>query len=78
MNIISDNINKKIGLKIKFERQKQNLSQESLGLASNVSRNNIGLIERGEISPTIETLDKIAHALNISLSELVNTTKVDL
>ena len=78
MNILNSCTNKKIGLKIKFERQKNNMSQETLAVLSDISTTGLGNIERGTNSPTIETLDKIAHALNISLSELVDITKVDL
>jgi transcriptional regulator with XRE-family HTH domain len=37
-----------------------------------VDRTYIGTIERGEKSPTLNTIDKIANALGISKSELFN------
>ncbi len=73
-----NNISDKIGLKIKLLRMKQNLSQEELGAKASVSATSIGSIERGQSSPTIETLDKIAAALNIELKELVDVSKIDL
>lgn len=71
-------ISKKIGLKIKLLRNKAGISQEELGFRADISKTQIGLIERGESSPTIDTLDKIAHALNISIVDLVDVTKIDL
>jgi transcriptional regulator with XRE-family HTH domain len=71
-------ISKKIGLKIKLLRNKIGISQEELGFRANISKTQIGLIERGESSPTIDTLDQIAHALDISLVDLVDTSKIDL
>lgn len=36
-----------------------------------VHRNHVGLIERGEISPSFDTLAKLADALGVKSSELV-------
>ncbi len=71
-------INNKICLKVKFERLKRNLSQEELAFQANLNKNTIGKIERGEVSPTIETLEKLAEAFGIEFLELVDVSKVDL
>ena len=71
-------INKKIALKVKFERLKKNLSQEELALEAGLSRNAIWKIETGRVSPTVETLDKIAKALGLDFSTLVDISKVEL
>lgn len=71
-------INKKICLKIKIERIKRNLSQEQLAELANLNRNTIGKIEREEVSPTIETVEKITEAFNMTFLELVNVEKVEL
>ncbi len=68
----------KIGLKIKLERTKRKLSQEKLGELSGLSKTHIGDIERGTTIPSIETLNKIAIALDIKLVELIDVSKVDL
>lgn len=73
-----ENINKIIGKKIKLERIKRDLSQDRLGEIANISKNFVGAVERGESSPTIETLAKIANAFEISLSDLVDVSKVDI
>ena len=73
-----NNINNKIGLKIKLLRTKLKLSQEELAERAELSKNSIGAIERGTSSPTIETLDRVAKALEVSLPELVDTSRIDL
>ncbi len=52
--------------------------KEKLTELSKLSKNSIGAIERGESSPSIETLNKIAKALNVELKELVDVTRIDL
>ena len=72
------NLNEKIGIKIRILRIKLKFSQEKLAELSELSKNSIGTIERGKSSPSIETLDRIARALNIELKELVDVSKIDL
>ena len=74
----NDRISAKIGLKIVLERTKRKLSQEKLAEMSELSKNSLGAIERGTSSPSIDTLDRIAAALEIELSELVKVKSVDL
>ena len=74
----NDKISAKIGLKIVLERTKRRLSQEKLAELSDLSKNSLGAIERGTSSPSIDTLDRIATALEIELSELVKVKSVDL
>ena len=74
----NDKISAKIGLKIVLERTKRKLSQEKLAELSDLSKNSLGAIERGTSSPSIDTLDRIAAALEIELSELVKVKSVDL
>ena len=69
---------KKICLKIQLERQKRKLSQEQLAISAELNRNTIGKIERGEVSPTVYTLEKIANVFGISFNELTDISKVDL
>lgn len=73
-----DDINKKMGLKVKLERIRMGISQEKLAEKANLSKNSVGAIERGESSPTIETLDRLAKAFNIQLHELTNVSQMNL
>ena len=75
---INDKVSKKIGVKIKLLRNKIGISQEELGFKAELNKNSIGAIERGESSPTIDTLDQIAKALDITLVDLVDVSKIDL
>ncbi|WP_416826572.1 helix-turn-helix domain-containing protein [Ectobacillus polymachus] len=59
----------KIGSTIKTERMKNGLSQADLAQQSNLHKNFIGMVERGQRGPTISSLQKICFALGISLAE---------
>ena len=57
---------------VKRLREKTGLSQEKLARLADVSNNTIINIEaEKQNNPTIETLKKIAKALNISIEELI-------
>lgn len=62
---------KKLGLKIKDERIKAKLTQQSLAEAVDLSPVFIGQIERGERKLSLESLIKIANVLNCSIDSLV-------
>ena len=58
--------------KVKQLREKLDLSQEKLARLSDVSNNTIINIEAGkQDNPTIDTLKKVAKALNVSVEELI-------
>jgi transcriptional regulator with XRE-family HTH domain len=57
---------------IKYYRNLEGLSQEALALSAGLNPAFMGHIERSLKCPTIDTLNKIASALNISLSELLD------
>lgn len=61
---------KLIGQRIRNYRLQQRFSQEKLAELAGCHPTYIGQIERGEKNATIESIEKIASALNISLSEL--------
>jgi transcriptional regulator with XRE-family HTH domain len=64
---------KVLGARIRSLREKQNISQAQLAYECELSREYIGLVERGVYSPTITTLWAIADALSISVEELVSS-----
>ena len=78
MNKKISEINRKIGIRIRVARLDNKISQEKLAELSDLNKNTIGSIERGEISPTIETLYKISEAIGIELHDLVNITKINI
>ena len=61
---------KLFGERIKTLRQRANLSQDQLADKIQRAINTVSNIERGTVSPKIETISLIASALNVELSEL--------
>jgi len=59
-----------IGDRIREFRKKKGLSQEELAHRANLNTAHLGQIERGEKSPTLDSIEKIAIALDITLEEL--------
>lgn len=64
------NINVQLGMRIRYLRKKKGMSQEDLALESGVNKNYLSDVERGSRNPTIVVIEKIATALEISLSTL--------
>jgi len=58
----------KFGNKVRKERTKLGLSQERLAAKAGVHRTYIGMIERAEKNITLESIEKVAKALNLKLS----------
>jgi transcriptional regulator with XRE-family HTH domain len=61
-----------VGDKLREIRLSKKISQENLSLESDVPRNVIGRIERGEVNTSIVTLLRICNALKINIKELFN------
>ena len=74
----TNQINIKIGIKIRLERTKRGISQEKLAKLAGINKNSIGAIERGVSSPSIDTIAKIADAFGLQFNELTDISKVDL
>ena len=62
---------KNLGINIKSERLRKNLTQEKLAELTNISRNSVSLIETGKINPTILKLVDIAKVLEIDINVLL-------
>lgn len=61
----------RVGNNIRQFRTEVGLSQEKLAFASNLDRTYIGSVERGERNISVINLQKIATALNTTLSNLL-------
>ncbi|MBU3065904.1 XRE family transcriptional regulator [Nocardia sp. NEAU-G5] len=59
------------GSNVRRRREEAKLTLEQLSIQSSVSRAMLSKVERGEKSPTIGVASKIAHALDVSLSDLI-------
>lgn len=64
-----------IGLNVRKAREAEGISQFDLALESDLHRNMIDLIERGQTMPTVFTIYKISEALKIEFSELLKDVK---
>lgn len=69
---MKSDVNIAFGKRVAELRRKTGLSQEHFAFKCGVDRTYIGTIERGEKSPTLNTIVKIANALGITKSELFN------
>ena len=65
------------GIKVRFGeavrrlRRQRRLSQEALADLAGINRSYLGEVERGQVTPSLETIDKIAHALGKPLAEVI-------
>ena len=65
-----DTLKYKVGHKIKTLRKEKNFTQEQLAEKAGISVDFLSLIERGKNAPSLESLEKLATALKISVKEL--------
>lgn len=62
---------KTVGEAIAEARQRRGLTQEVLSGLADIGRTHLSAIERGERKPTLETLWRLASALDMRPSQLV-------
>ncbi|MDT0381454.1 helix-turn-helix transcriptional regulator [Streptomyces sp. DSM 42041] len=60
-----------VGDRIRTLRMHANLTQEHLGERAGVDRQQVNRIEQGHVSPRLDTLLRLADALDVHLSDLV-------
>jgi len=70
-----EKVYKDLGKKIREIRKKKKFTQEELAWKTGVSPNFIGLIERGQKSPSLETLIKIGEVLEVPVSTFFENLK---
>jgi len=61
----------KFGRRIKQIRENKHISQDLLGEMCGLHRTYIGMIERAERNVSIQTIQKLADALGISICDLL-------
>ena len=64
-------LSRSIGIRIKAARRHRQLTQAELARRSGIARANIARLEAGVHSPTVPTLKRVAHALGVTFSRLV-------
>ncbi|MBS4429717.1 XRE family transcriptional regulator [Pectobacterium punjabense] len=62
------------GIVLKRQRLASGLSQEQLGLNSNLDRTFISLLERGQRQPSLTSIIMLSKSLNISPAEFLTLT----
>lgn len=74
---MKSNINIIFGKRVPELRNEQHISQEELAFRCGIHRTYIGAIERGEKSPTLNTIEKIAKGLNVQIIQLWEVKQID-
>lgn len=66
------------GIALRKQRKRSSISQEELALEAGIQRNFVSLIELGRNQPSITTIFKLADALSIKPSKLVQLADDEL
>ena len=61
-----------VGPKLRELREAAKLTQEDLAHEAGISTSTLSRIERGTYQPRLDTLDKLAQALKVSVVELLS------
>lgn len=64
-------VSKEVGKKIKNIREKSGLTQAEVAKKAGINVNYFAVIERGEVSPSLEKVEKIAKALGVKSSDIL-------
>jgi transcriptional regulator with XRE-family HTH domain len=64
-------IRMRLGKAVKYRRKELEISQEELAERADLHRTYISDLERGKRNVSIEDIEKLANALNLSISELL-------
>jgi transcriptional regulator with XRE-family HTH domain len=76
MSTIMDDLDARLGHRLKLERERRGWSLTDLAERSGVSRAMINKVERGEASPTASLLGRLSGAFGLTLSALLARTEM--
>jgi transcriptional regulator with XRE-family HTH domain len=76
MSTIVDDLDARLGARLKIERERRGWSLTDLAARSGVSRAMINKVERGEASPTAALLGRLSGAFGLTLSALLARTEM--
>jgi transcriptional regulator with XRE-family HTH domain len=68
---MATSINTRFGANLRKIRLEKGISQESLAELAGLHRTYVSSVERGERNVTLQTVEKLAKALCVSLSKLM-------
>ena len=63
-------IKKKFGHRLRELRKEKDLAQDKLAMKDGLNPSYVGFIERAQRNPTLETIQKLASALEVDIKEL--------
>lgn len=66
------NVAEQFGRNLAYCRKRAKLSQEELSVRASLHRTAVGMLERGERMPRIDSLIKLAGSLGVSVGELLD------
>lgn len=66
------NVAEQFGRNLAYCRKRAKLSQEELSVRASLHRTAVGMLERGERMPRIDSLVKLAGSLGVSVGELLD------
>lgn len=69
-------LQRQFGVTLRAERKARHLTQEKLAFAAGLSLTYIGEIERGQRMISLDTLQRLAGALELTSAELLARAKV--
>jgi transcriptional regulator with XRE-family HTH domain len=61
----------RLGRNVFMARRRAGFSQEALGALASLHRTEVGMVEKGERLPRVDTLIKLASALGVDAGELL-------
>jgi len=61
----------RLGRNVFMARRRAGFSQEALGSLASLHRTEVGMVEKGERLPRVDTLIKLASALSVGAAELL-------
>lgn len=71
---MQENVETRFGRQLRAVREAVGVSQEELAAQAGLHRTYVGLIERGERNVSLRTIEKLAVALGVEMSELMPTS----
>ena len=66
-----------LGARVRAGRRRTGLTQMDFALLVGMNVAHLGRIERGEGNPSLETLVRLSHALDIDVSDLVHGIRIE-
>ena len=72
INIKNDEVIKAFGRRLRDLRVSNGLSQEQLANEAEIPLSQVGRIERGEVNPTLSSINALASALKIPIASFFN------